>query len=269
MVANGQMSREDYVRHLRKTELSLGHLIHEVNKTKTVLGYRLGARTVPDLTFYTQADMWTRFAPTEHLIKPVYSLDNFPVLYAHDFLRNPPPDLDNSKKGIPLTLRTVIDWPVKLPGQSKLTTLSIPVSTQPDDYFAHQQVGKKLKPFFIEHDEGTETILPSLANQQRPDFFSSTSLLQKLLIYLAYWRAYRHVSELGIQSFEVIIKTRTPERADRIIEQLAPILLARKAPPNFVRVTDDETAARYNHNPYHPDYIHLNLKGDYVHLLDV
>ncbi len=268
LLQQGHISREDYVQQTRKLQASTGHLVHEINKTKTLLDYRLGARTVDDLTFFTESELWVKFAPNDQLVQPIYDINDLPTLRAHDFKKSRLENLSAPQSTIPLQLKTKIDWAVKLPGNSHLQTMTIPVTTQPDAYFAHQR-NNNFKAFFLEHDEGTETILPGRNLRQSLHLFRETSLYQKLLISIAAFRHRAHVKQFGITSFSVIIITTTPERVDKIIDELAPLLFQFKIHPNFVLLTDQETLARHDNNPYRPDYIHLNLAGDYVHLLDV
>lgn len=264
----GDLSREAYIQQLRKLQASTGHLIHEVNKTKSLLDYRLGARSLSNLTFFTEADLSMKYAPNQHLTKPLYDIDNLSTLKAHDFKRINLDNLPAPSTTTPLKLKTTIDWAVKLPGNSNLTSMTIPVTTHPDGYFAHSRAGS-ITPFFFEHDEGTETILPGRHLRQSLHLFRETSLYQKLLIYLAAFRRRVHVKQFGITSFSVIIVTTTPGRVDKIIEALAPLLFELKIHPNFVLLTDQETLSNHDNNPYRSDYVHLNLAGDFVHLLDV
>jgi hypothetical protein len=249
-----------------KQRLTWGYMRHQHTTTTTALHYRLGAASVPGLSFFTEADLWTRYAPQSQLNQPVFSFDDIPSLRAHEFLAQPPENLAPAKARTPLQLKTRIDWPVRLPGNSQLTTLTIPVSTQPDGYFAHQQTAQP-KFFFLESDEGTETILPGRNLRQSLHLFRETSLLQKYLIYIAAYRRRAHLKQLGITSFAVITVTTTPRRVGQIIERLAPHLAPFKIHPNFLLFTDRETLARYDNNPYHPDHVHTNLAGNDVDVL--
>lgn len=267
LLEQGHLSPEQYIKHVRSLEVSAGHLIHDVNKTKTLLDYRLGART-ENIEFLNEPELWINYAPNDELNVPAHDIDQLPKLRAHDFKHRPPASPTRPKASIPLELKSQIEWGVKLPGHSTLQTMKIPVSTRPDGYFAHRKNGQ-LKPFFLEHDEGNETILPGRDLRQSLYLFREPSLYQKIVIYNAAYHHRAHVHKFGVTSFKVIIVTTTQERADNIVDGLGDQLLPLGIKPNFVLVTDQETLAKHDNNPYRSDYIHLNLAGDYVHLLDV
>ena len=111
------------------------YMRHQHTTSSTMLNYEAGACTVPGLTYFTQADMWTRFAPIERLNVPAYTIDDYPKLMAHELIANPPVGLSRRQKKNPLRLSTKTEWPVILPGTGDLTTVSMPVATYPDESF--------------------------------------------------------------------------------------------------------------------------------------
>ena len=204
-----------------------------------MLNYQAGAHTVPGLTYFTQADMWLKFAPADRLNVPAYNLEDYPKLMAHDFIADPPVTFTRRHKKNPLRLSTRLEWPIILPGTTEPTTVSIPVTTHPDEYYGHQL--HRPSAFFHESDEGTETILPNLQIQHSLRFFQDvTSLFEKCVIYIAAFRSRAHQKQFGLQSFKVTMETTTPARVDHIIQRLGALLLA---PPfrihsDFIIYTD-------------------------------
>ncbi|MCH9808459.1 MAG: hypothetical protein K0U74_12060 [Alphaproteobacteria bacterium] len=264
---------EAWLNEQDRHQMTWGYMRHQHTTTSTLLHYRCGATGHPDITFFTEADLWNRYAPDAKLNKPIFDINDFPTLMARDFVTNPPEGIAAPAAKTPLQLKTRIDWLVKLPGNSGLTEHTIPISTQPDGYFAHQLATNKLSFFFLESDEGTETILPGADLRRSLQLFSQTSLLQKYLTYIAAFRSRAHQKQFGIPAFKVITVTSTPKRVDDIIDKMgdqhAQLKRLFNIHSNFLLFTDHETLARYNNNPYHPDYIHLNLDGEYVHLTEV
>ena len=72
--------------------------------------------------------------------------------------------------------------------------------------------------FFLEIDEGTETIEPSLSRQRSDTFFRRSSILRKLVLYASAFRHHIHQERFGIPNFRVIFVPPTPARAANMIE---------------------------------------------------
>ena len=248
-------------------QMTWGYIRHQFTTTSTMLNYQTGALTVSDLAFMTEPDLWTRYASDSALNQPIFNINDYPTLMAHDFIKNPPQLQPGRSAKIPLELSAKLDWSVHTPGQSGLTTLTVPVKTRPDGYFAHQLTTPDF--FFVESDEGTETILPGKSIRHSLQLFYQTSLFAKYLVYIAAFRKRSHRRQFGIPSFRVITITTNPRRVGQIIDRLYPILTCPplNIHPDFLWFTDCETLARYSNNPYHPDHQHRNLAGDNVHLL--
>lgn len=260
------------------------YMQHKFNETTSVLRYKNNARQIPGVNFLTQADLWEQYAPNKRLNQPALNIDNIPKLMAHEFIANPPEHIGKQQPKVPLHLKSWIDWQVRLPRQldytadldeldysqffeEQLSTVSLPVSTQPDDFFAHHKSITDF--FFFEEDEDNETILPGETNRQSPQLFSGSSLFAKYVAYIAAYRKRTHTKQYGITSFSVITHTTTPLRGKWIIRQVAPILLKKpfNIHPNFIRISDRVTSAKCGHNPYHPQYRYLNLAGQEVQVL--
>lgn len=245
--------------------MTWGYMRHQHTTTTTLINYQTGAQTVPDLTFLSEPELWGRYAPKDVLNQPTLSLDDGRKLMAHDFIANPP-ELRRRSTKIALQLSAHLEWPVHIPGQAGLATTTIHARTQPDGYFAQQH--DRTNFFFLESDEGTETILPSKATRHSMQLFYDTSLFAKYLIYIAAFRKRAHVKQFGIPSFQVITVTTTPRRVSQIIDRLYAILTRDplRIHPNFFLFTDRTTLAQHHNNPYHPGHHHKNLAGDDIQL---
>ncbi|MDH3638936.1 MAG: hypothetical protein OES09_10820 [Gammaproteobacteria bacterium] len=243
------------------------YIKHQHTTATTAMQYQLAAQPMPGLTHLTQSDLWLKYAPTNRLNNPRYNPEDFPRLMSHDFLADPSEYMAVRSEVVPLKLKTRIEWDIKLPGNSHLTSITMPVSTEPDEYSGYTY-NNRTRFTFHESDEGTETILPNATIRQSMQLFFDTSLYQKLLVYIAAFRHRAHLTQFGITSFDVEITTSTPTRADNIIRQLGPLLLRQfHIHPNFVRLTDRQTIAHFDSNPYHPDLRRKNLEGQELSLL--
>ena len=245
-------------------QMTWGYMRHQSTTTETLINYQAPVQALSGLTFYSEPDLWRRFAPTKSLNRTAFDIDNYPRLMAHDFL-NPPRGSGHAAK-TPMQLAAQLEWPVHVPGQAGLTTLPLQVKTQPDGYFALE--AKRIEFYFLESDEGTETILPGKSARQSMQLFHETSLFAKYLVYIAAFRKRAHVKQFGITSFQVITVTTTPRRVQQIIDKLHLHLTSEplNIHPNFFLFTDRETLQRYDNDPYHPDHRHKNLDGDPVKL---
>jgi hypothetical protein len=242
---------------------------HQHTTTSTLISYQSSALTDPDVSFCAEPELWARYAPDAKLNKPAFDIDEFPTLMARDFIANPPDQSSSQAAKTPLQISSRLDWSVHIPGNSNLNSLTLPVSTQPDGYFALHTT--KPSVYFFESDEGTETILPGKDIRQSMQLFIDTSLLAKYLVYSAAFRKRSHQKQFGISSFKVITVTTTPRRVDEIIKKVAPFLMAQplNIHSDFLLFTDRETLERCDNNPYHPDHIHKNLHGDDVRILEM
>ncbi|KUO56860.1 MAG: hypothetical protein APF80_13410 [Alphaproteobacteria bacterium BRH_c36] len=245
--------------------MTWGYMRHQHTTTTTLINYQTGAQTVPNFSFLSEPDLWNRYAPNNVINQPTLRLEDTRKLMAHDFIANPPEVRGRSAK-IPLQLSAHLEWPVHIPGQAGLSTTPIYARTQPDGYFAQHHARTDF--FFLESDEGTETILPGKSTRHSMQLFYDTSLFAKYLVYIAAFRKRAHVKQFGIPSFQVITVTTTPRRVSQIIDKLHAILTRDPLHihPNFFLFTDRNTLTQYDNNPYHPDHHHKNLAGDDVQL---
>ena len=85
--------------------------------------------------------------------------------------------------------------------------------TAPDRIFAFSANGNRHY-FFLEMDEGTETIAPGEARLREPIFWRDTSLLRKFVIYASALQERTHVAAFGIPIFRVLTVTTKPGRAE-------------------------------------------------------
>lgn len=89
--------------------------------------------------------------------------------------------------------------------------------TAPDRIFAFSSNGKR-QYFFLEMDEGTETIVPNEARLRKPSFWRDTSLLRKFVIYASAFETKAHVTAFDIPVFRVLTITTKPGRAEAMKE---------------------------------------------------
>lgn len=82
----------------------------------------------------------------------------------------------------------------------------------PDRIFGIR-VGDQDNYFFLEIDEGTETIEPSVRRQRPVSLFRQSSMLRKFVLYANVHQARVHLKNFGIPSFRVLTVTTTPVRA--------------------------------------------------------
>jgi len=72
--------------------------------------------------------------------------------------------------------------------------------------------------FFLEIDQGTETIEPSVRRQRPVSLFRQSSMLRKFVLYASVHQARVHQKYFGIPSFRVLTVTTTPTRAANMAE---------------------------------------------------
>lgn len=243
------------------TSMSWNYMKHQPNTASALIDFRTFATDVPDLTFYTEADVWRRSAPQTQLTKPVYDHQNPPYLMAQAFLADPP-TVSTPHSRVPLSLSAPLDHTVYLPGHREPFPVTTKLTVEPDGLFGLSVDASRH--FFLESDEGTETILPKKDFRHSMKLFEYTTLYLKYLSYIAVFRKYAHVKKLGITSFRVITLTTTPARVANIIRDLKPHL---DIHDDFFLFTDRKTLSKFNGNPYHPDHHFLNLKGEPVRLV--
>lgn len=85
--------------------------------------------------------------------------------------------------------------------------------TAPDRIFAFSANGKR-QYFFLEMDEGSETIAPGEARLREPSFWRDTSLLRKFVIYASAFETKAHVAAFDIPVFRVLTVTTKPGRSE-------------------------------------------------------
>ena len=110
--------------------------------------------------------------------------------------------------GLKNTLRTMIgDWHGYRGEQG----------TAPDRIFAFSANGRR-NYFFLEMDEGTETIVPGETRLREASFWRDTSLLRKFVIYANAHDTRAHEAAFGIPVFRVITVTTKPARVEAMQE---------------------------------------------------
>ena len=130
------------------------------------------------------------------------------VLYQQEFLPAGQGPMKSKPSGLKNTLRTAItNWHGYRGEQG----------TAPDRIFAFVANGKR-QYFFLEMDEGTETIVPGEARLREPSFWRDTSLLRKFVIYASAFETKAHQLAFGIEVFRVLTVTTNPRRAETMRE---------------------------------------------------
>ena len=269
-------------KYTQESKYDWDYMKHKHNETTSLLKFQEGARLRGGVSFANEAELWTRYAPSEHLNHPAYDINNFNKLTAHEFIANPPEPTSKMPK-VSLKLSARFDWGVYLPmleddagdDQSKqfmekeLTTVTLPLSVETDGYYSDRIDGEPESFHYHEEDEGTETILPSEAIRHSVEAFKGNSLFAKYAAYIATYRKRVHQKKFGIMRFDVTTHTTTPERVDLIIKKLAPIFLRQpfNIHPDFLKFTDRQTLANHFYNPYHPKLRYKNLAGEEVQLI--
>ena len=89
--------------------------------------------------------------------------------------------------------------------------------TAPDRIFAVVANGVR-QYFFLEIDEGTETIVPGEARLREQGFWRDTSVLRKFVIYASAFETKAHTATFDIPVFRVITVTTKPGRAEAMQE---------------------------------------------------
>ncbi len=243
------------------------YIKHQATTTTTLLQFEDGAKEIDGLEHYTEADLWLKFAPERQLNQPIYDPKNPPKIMSHDVLAAPSDYSTIRTEPEPSKIKSRLDWEIKLPGHRNLFPVNTAVAAIPDGRIGRRYNGKNHFSKF-ESDEGTETILPGRNIRQSMQVFLDTSLYQKMLAYIPYFRHRGHVTDLGIPAFDVTIITSTPRRAENIVSTLGPVLMTLfNIHPNFTKVSDRQSIAKYENNPYHPTLRYLNLKGEDVSYL--
>lgn len=148
------------------------------------------------------------------------------LLYADELL---PAETRQPGRGLANTIRADVPWPV--PGRQQ--------GTAPDQIFGLEMAGER-QVFFLEIDQGTETIEPNERRLKSPRFWSDTSFLRKMLIYGAAFRCGAHKRQFGIPVFRVLTVTTTLGRV-QVMQEAYQRHLTRgenKTPPGFFLFTD-------------------------------
>lgn len=259
----------------KNTRGTWSYIRHQHTTTSTLLQYQTAAVNLANTTFFPEHQLWTTYArdakqPASPLYQPNYNLNDYPRLMARDFITNPPPRLKKKTPKTPLTIKTHLEWITQSEHTKRLGTETFYVSTRPDAYFALQNHQTNF--FFLESDEGTETIIPGDHVRHSAQLFEQTSLLAKYLVYFAAYRKRSHQKQFGIPKFSVITVTTTPRRSQQIIEKIAPYFkrdLKNINHSDLFLFTDRLTISNFNNNPYHPQHRHKNLAGQDVSLITV
>lgn len=134
--------------------------------------------------------------------------DGARLLYQPEFEATGRPGKGRALGGLKNTLRTkIVRWPGQ-PGEQ---------GTAPDRIFALSAEGRR-QYFFLEMDEGTETIEPGQTRLRRPSFWRDTSLLRKFVIYASAFETKAHQATFDIPVFRVLTVTTKPERVQAMVE---------------------------------------------------
>ncbi len=113
-----------------------------------------------------------------------------------------------TRRGLKNTLRTrIVNWPGGVQEQG----------TAPDRIFSLVAGGRR-QYFFLEIDEGTETIVPGEHRLRQPSFWRNTSLLRKFVIYASAFETKAHVQAFNIPVFRVLTVTTSASRAEAMRE---------------------------------------------------
>jgi hypothetical protein len=130
------------------------------------------------------------------------------ILYQQEFTAAGQGAFKSRPSGPKNTLRTVItNWHGYRGEQG----------TSPDRIFAFTANGRR-QYFFLEVDEGTETIVPGEARLRAPSFWRDTSLLRKFVIYASAFETKAHVAAFDIPVFRVITVAKKPGRVTAMQE---------------------------------------------------
>ena len=117
--------------------------------------------------------------------------------HSHEFMQ-----IEPTNRGLPNVLRTQINgWKGH----------RVTEGTAPDRIFSIVAGGRK-QFFFVEMDEGTETIAPGTSKISQASFWRSTSLLRKFAIYTSAFETKAHQACFDIPVFRVITVTTSRER---------------------------------------------------------
>ncbi len=265
------------------TYTSFKRMEHKHNETKALLNYERNARALGDFTFRNGAQIWTEVVPKKNRNQPAYDIKTDTNIMAHSFIANPPETIGKPQPKVPLALKSRFDWGIHLPTliedtgddmseptryyDNDLTTVTLPTLVEPDGLFSHAKTVEDF--FFHESNEESETILPGEFIRCSPKAFNNNSLFAKYVGYIAYFRKWLHLKQLGITSFSVITETKTPGHLASIIDKLAPIFLEKpfNIHPEFLKFYDREMFARCDNNPYHPNFRCTTLAGQEVPVL--
>ena len=146
--------------------------------------------------------------------------------------------IDHSQRpagqGLANIIRADVKWHIN--GRSE--------GTAPDQIFA-LDVDDERQYFFLEIDEGSETVEPGDRRRRSMRFWRDTSLLRKFLIYSAAFRAGEHKRQFGIPVFRVLTVTTSPERIETMQEAYRNHLISgqNKTTPGLLLFTDWDALA--------------------------
>ena len=107
--------------------------------------------------------------------------------------------------------------------------------------------GKNKRALFVEIDEGFETINPSDEKIKTLKFWKDTSVLRKNVVYGYAYKTNRHRKDFGLETFQVLFVTTTPERAKEMQATWRARLAGRphSVHPNRLLYTDFQTIEKH------------------------
>ena len=196
-----------------RSALTRPSIEHTLNTTRFIADLQSSIRERSDLAFLSFADLLARYAPER-----------------------------THKAAIPDRWRTRVSWR-GYTGEEGI---------RPDRIFALMAHGSPAPDtFFLENDEGTETIAPSSRRQAPATFFRQNSILRKFVLYAATFRNRTHTERFGIPSFRVLFVTTTPTRAENMIEAFERFIHPEPigAPAGLFLFTDRLTLAEHRNDP--------------------
>lgn len=116
--------------------------------------------------------------------------------------------------------------------------------TAPDRVFGlhhpDNEPGQQHMYFFLEIDQGTETIEPAARKLRQRSFFRDSSLLRKFVVYTSAYRQKSYQERFNFKSFRVLTVTTSPDRTARMQATIRQHLVQDQlsAPPGLFLFTD-------------------------------
>ena len=202
----------------KNAEISLQSIEHHLRTSRFMRMVQISIRNRPGLRLVTFHEILESFAPSA-----------------------------TKKASQPERFRTPVVW------NNKKSEAGI----MPDKIFGieytNPKTGKRFfHPYFLEIDNGTETIEPGVRRQRAADFLTKPSILQKQVIYQSARKHGAHKQHFGIDRFYVLMVTTTPNRASEMIARtFEPHLRPRpfSGRSRLAWHTDWQTIADHNDDP--------------------